>query len=119
MVSIEMRMAVIPAAANIHHVRSIRYAKLCSQLFIANHARGTEIISARKTSFRKSLENFITMLPSVAPRIYRILSSFLRCSAENMASPNNPIHDIMIASSANTLDSLLTTCSLLYSFAYC
>ena len=64
--------ASIPAQAKIHQLRSMRYAKFRSQLFIANHATGVAIKIARKTHFTKSLFNNAITCVILAPFTLRI-----------------------------------------------
>jgi len=55
----------------------VRYAKLCSQLFITNQASGEAIITATITSFRKSFDSKATILVTLSPNTFLNPISFI------------------------------------------
>src|SRR4030095_6277451 len=65
-----------PAAPNIHHAISVRYAKSINQLFIIYQAIGTAMINATNINFKKSRDNIIARLLTVAPNTFRTPISF-------------------------------------------
>jgi hypothetical protein len=97
MVANAINNANAPAIKNIHQLIFILYAKFCNHLSMISHANGEAMNNAIATSFRKSFENKITMLATLAPSTLRTPISFVRCSALNVASPNKPRHEIRMA----------------------
>src|SRR5678815_4439985 len=113
-----MQIVSKAASINIHHPISILYAYCCSQLFIAYQARGNAIKNASRIGFKKFADNNFIMLADEAPNTLRTPISLVRCSAVNVANPNNPRQEIKMARNAKMFASLLTTASLAYNFAY-
>ena len=64
---------------------------------------GNEIRSAIRISFRKSFDNSVAIAASLAPSTLRMPISFVRDSAEKVASPNKPRHAIRMAMHVNEI----------------
>src|SRR6476660_7749037 len=75
------RRAATPAIKNTHQLIEILYSKFCSHLFIAHHATGNATRADIIMSFKKSLDNMLTIALTDAPSTLRIPISFVRCSA--------------------------------------
>ena len=105
--------AINVVMANTTQLIVVRYAKLCSHLFITSHARGEAIIAAITTSFKKSVESSATILVMLAPNTLRTPISFMRCSALNVANPNKPKQEIRMATivKSPTIDESLVSAS--------
>src|SRR5690349_16854017 len=104
---------MLPATANIHHETGMRYAKLFSHLFITHPDNGNAHTKAITISFRKSFDSSATIAASLAPSTLRIPISFVRVSAENVASPNKPRQAMSIAMHVNDI----TMPDVLFSFS--
>src|SRR6266496_3226211 len=103
--------AAIDAVRKITQSAFTLYAKLLSQLSIANHAIGTAITTAININLVNPVDNRYTTLNTEAPNTFLTPISFVRCSAINADKPYNPIQEIKIASIANTLKRLPMRCS--------
>src|SRR6185503_2703295 len=84
-VSNAINNAIDAVITNTVHPILVLYAKSCSHLFMAHHATGEAMTIAMNTSFRNSLDNIPTILPTVAPKTFLTPISFVRCSALNVA----------------------------------
>src|SRR6478609_3079379 len=69
-----------PAPKNTHQLIFMRYAKLCSQLFIDNHATGKAIREPAAINFAKSFEINNTICITLAPSTFLIPISLARCT---------------------------------------
>ena len=74
-------MAADPAITNTHQLIFIRYAKLCSHVFIAHQATGNAMSDAINTNFRKSFESIPVTCVMLAPNTFLMPISLVRCSA--------------------------------------
>ena len=81
MVTNAMKTENKPATANTHHSIFILYAKSFIHLFITHHATGDATRMEINTSFRKSLDNIITILLTEAPTTFLIPISFVLCNS--------------------------------------
>jgi hypothetical protein len=70
------------------------------------HPTGQPILAAMTTSTANSFPINFTNPGTVAPSVLRMPSSFVRRSAENADSPNNPKQEIKIERIASALKSL-------------
>src|SRR5919199_2266294 len=109
--------ASVPARANTHQSKLTLYSKSFNHCVAAYQAIGVAIRRAIKTSFRKLADNRVMMLVTDAPITFRIPISLVRCSAVNMASPNNPIQEIKMAMAVAVLTSWAVFCSFSYNWA--
>ncbi len=91
-----------------------RYAKPSSHAFIAIHETGNPMSIEIMISRIKSFDNITITLLTDAPKTFRIPISFVRTSALKVASPNNPRHEMIIASAAKYFDITDTRCSEIY-----
>ena len=67
---------------------------------MAHQAIGDAIRLERMTSFKKSFDNNPANSPPEAPKTFRMPISFVLLSAVYAARPNNPRHDMNMASRA-------------------
>src|ERR1700748_3089658 len=65
---------------------------------MAHQAAGADITADINTNLAKSVESFLTIPSTLAPNTLRIPISFFRRSADKVAKPNKPIHEIRIVS---------------------
>src|SRR5215203_3697179 len=103
-----------PAVKNIHQSMSTRYEKSCNHLCITHQATGKAITLAINTSLTKSFDTSNKILETDAPRTFRTPISFVRCTVENMASPNNPRHATKMATAAKKPKTFPNNCSFWY-----
>ena len=104
-------MTAMPVTTNATGLRVIRYAKLCSQAFAANHDTGIAISSAKETNNKKSFESMATTLLTDAPITLRMPISFCLFCAVKAAKPNKPRQEITMVIAAKYFDSSATLCS--------
>lgn len=110
-VSNAINKAETPASTNIHQLIFIRYAKLCSHLFIDQYDKGNAMMHAIKTSFINSLESILVTCGTDAPSTFRMPISLVRFSAVYVAKPNNPRQATNMVSIAKMLRIVPVFCS--------
>lgn len=106
-----LRLTVINAIAivikaariKIHQCNAVRYAKFCSQLFIAKYPTGIAMIVASNTGFKRSFDNSITIFCVDDPSTFLTPISLMRFAAVNEAKPNKPRQAIKMANAENML----------------
>ena len=106
--------AVRMARTKTHHGIVVRYAKLCSHLFMTNHATGQAMMTESIIHLTNSLESSRNTFPTEAPIVLRIPISFVLLAAMKDERPNNPRHAIRIATMAKLLMILESRSSFLY-----
>src|SRR5437764_14564503 len=79
----------------------ILYSKFCSHLCMPHQETGNAINDAMSTSFKKSFESIVKILPTVAPNTFLTLISLVRYCVVYAARPNKPMHAIKMASVEN------------------
>src|SRR5579863_4388781 len=75
------------------------------------HAAGDAIRNATTTSFKKSFDNSIVIVPILAPSTFRTPISFILVSAIYVASPNKPRQEIKTLRPAKSNDSFPVRCT--------
>ena len=75
-----IKKAIMPAIANIHHDKPMRYANPSNQLRITNAVIGVAIIKEIATSARKSFDSVKIKLLTEAPKTFLTPISLVRCS---------------------------------------
>ncbi len=103
--------AIKPATIKIHQLIDIRYAKSANHVCMAYHAIGKAISDAMITSFRKSFDKSITIVPTLAPNTLRMPISLMRCVMAKEESPSNPKQAISMAIQEKIVNRLLCFCS--------
>ena len=83
-------MATVPATKKMIQPRCILYAKFSNHLSMKYQASGNAISIATAMSLIKLPDNMATMFDTDAPRTLRTPISLVRCTAVNVARPNNP-----------------------------
>src|ERR1700730_804228 len=96
-VSTAMQRAIAAVIRNTSQPIFVRYAKSRSHLLITHQATGDAITIDIATSFKKSFDKSVTIPATLAPKTLRTPISFVRCSALNVANPNNPRQQMRMA----------------------
>src|SRR5690349_4371117 len=91
------------ASTKNHNETFILYVKSSSHLLQAIQATGEAISIEIQTSFIKSFDNKNVMLLKVAPNVFRMPISLVRCRTVYADSPINPAAASMIAIIVNIL----------------
>src|SRR6185437_5026021 len=117
MVANAMINAIIPEAAKIHQLTSMRDANPPSHLFIAYKATGIARAAAINTNIKKSFDNSFTICGMLAPNTLRTPISLTRCDMVNADKPNKPKQAMNMAMQANMENRVPCCCSLWYSWS--
>jgi hypothetical protein len=106
-----MNSAPVIVSKKIHALISIWYAKFSSHVLPAIHASGHANANASITRTTKSFESSKMMVRPVAPRIFRIPISLVRCTTEYEARPQSPRQEMNMAILVAVMTSLEVRCS--------